>query len=91
MDLGVLACPKCYLLGKEDCPDVIWKFKRKSYADAVANSSDEAEVTVAVFKQPLLIISGAWFGNSPPMVIRTERSISAFMCVIHTERRLCGS
>lgn len=41
--------PKCYFLslGKEDCPDIIWKVMCKSDADAVANSSGEDEVTVS--------------------------------------------
>lgn len=40
---------KCYFLslGKEDCPDIIWRVMCKRSADAAAESSDEDEVTVS--------------------------------------------
>ena len=37
------------------------------------------------------LILERWFVNSPPTVIHTERSISAFPCVIHTESWCCST
>ena len=49
------------------------------------NLSDVLVSTSPFIHSDAALTPDRWFVNSPPMVIHTERSISAFPCVIHTE------